>query len=100
MRRVLRPGGTYLSTAPSAGIVWHTLTATVPGRRRRGRLLLTGLRSAPAKAADQARLLELAAAGRIRPVLTRTYPLEDAVAAHVHVDSGRKQGTVVLTPSS
>lgn len=99
VRRVLRPGGTYLSTVPSAGILWHTMTAALPGRRRRGRILLTGLRSAPAKALDQAQLLELAAAGLLRPVLTRSYPLEDVVAAHTHVDSGRKQGTVVLTPS-
>lgn len=98
VRRVLRPGGVYLRTVPSLGIVWHTLTAALPGRRRRGRLLFTGLRSAPAKAADQATLLDLAATGRIRPVLTRTYPLEEAVAAHAHVDSGRKQGTVVLIP--
>lgn len=99
VRRVLRPGGTYLSTGPSAGILWHTITAALPGRRRRGRILFTGLRSAPAKAADQVRLFELAAAGRVRPVLTGSYPLEEVVAAHTLVDSGRKQGTVVLTPN-
>lgn len=98
VRRVLRPGGIYLSTVPTAGILWHALVAGVPGRRRRGRILFTGLRAAPAKAADQTLLLELAAAGRLRPVLDRTYPLEDAVAAHGYVDSGRKQGTVVLQP--
>lgn len=98
-RRALRPGGIYLSTVPSPGILWHTLTAAVPGRRRRGRILFTGLRPAAAKAEDQTELLELAAAGRLRPVLTGTYPLEDAVAAHTLVDSGRKQGTVVLTPA-
>ncbi len=99
VRRVLRPGGLYLSTVPSAGIVWHTLTAALPGRRRRGRILFTGLRRPHAKAADQATLLDLAEAGRVRPVLTATYALEDAVAAHAHVESGRKQGTVVLVPS-
>lgn len=101
VRRILRPGGVYLSTVPSAGILWHTLVAGLPGRRRRrGRILFTGLRPAARKAADQVTLLELAAAGRVRPVLDRVYPLADAVAAHAYVGSGRKRGTVVLTPSS
>lgn len=100
VRRVLRPGGVYLSTVPTTGILWHTLLAGLPGRRRRrGRILFTGLRPAPRKAADQAVLLELAAAGRLRPVLDRTYPLDEVVAAHAYVGSGRKRGTVVLEPS-
>ncbi len=99
VRRVLRPGGIYLSTVPTAGIVWHTLVAGLPGRRRRGRILFTGLRSAARKAADQATLLELAAAGRVRPVLDRTFPLDDVVAAHAYVGAGHKHGTVVLVPS-
>lgn len=98
VRRVLRPGGVYLSTVPSAGIGLHALVAGLPGRRRRGRILFTGLRPAARKAADQATLLELAAAGRVRPVLDRTYPLADAAAAHAYVGSGRKRGTVVLLP--
>ena len=101
VRRILLPGGIYLSTVPSAGIGWHTLVAGLPGRRRRrGRILFTGLRPAARKAADQATLLELAAAGRVRPVLDRAYPLADAAAAHAYVGTGRKHGTVVLTPSS
>lgn len=101
VRRVLRPSGVYLSTVPSAGIVWHTLAARLPGgRRRRGRILFTGLRPAARKAADQAELLALAATGRVRPVLDRTYPLDDVVAAHAYVGSGRKHGTVVLVPSA
>lgn len=101
VRRVLRPGGIYLSTVPSVGIGWHTLVAGLPGRRRRrGRILFTGLRPAERKAADQAALLELAAAGRVRPVLDRTYPLDDVAEAHAYVGAGRKHGTVVLVPRS
>lgn len=101
VRRVLRSGGVYLSTVPTAGIAWHALVAGLPGRRRRrGRILFTGLRPAARKAADQATLLELAAAGRVRPVLDRTYPLADVAAAHAYVGSGRKRGTVVLVPQA
>ena len=98
VRHLLRPGGVYLSTVPTAAIAWHTLAGGLPGRRRRGRLMTTGLRSAPQKAADQVSLLELAAAGRLRPVLDRTYRLEEAAAAHTYVETGRKAGTVVLVP--
>lgn len=98
VRHLLRPGGVYLSTVPSVAIAWQTVLAGLPGRRRRGRILLTGLRPAARKAADQAELLELAAAGRLRPVLDRVLPFEDAAAAHAYVETGRKRGTVVLVP--
>lgn len=98
VRSSLRPGGVYLSTVPSAAIFWHTALAPVPGRRRRGRIALTGLRSAAAKAADLRQMLDLADKGLLRPVLERAYPFAEAVAAHDHVDSGRKRGTVVLVP--
>jgi len=35
-------------------------------------------------------------AGRLRPVLDRTYPLEDAAAAHRYVEAGHKHGGVAL----
>jgi NADPH:quinone reductase-like Zn-dependent oxidoreductase len=38
----------------------------------------------------------LAAAGEFTPVVDRCYPMEQAVAAHRYVDSGRKRGSVVL----
>jgi NADPH:quinone reductase-like Zn-dependent oxidoreductase len=45
-------------------------------------------------------LAELAQAGRYKPVIDRRYPLEQIVAAHAYVDSGRKRGSVVVTVSS
>lgn len=42
-------------------------------------------------------LADLAAAGALKPVIDRSYPLEDAVEAHAYVDTGRKRGSVVLT---
>ena len=35
-------------------------------------------------------------AGRVRPVIDRTYPLEKIADAHRYVDSGRKRGGVVV----
>jgi NADPH:quinone reductase-like Zn-dependent oxidoreductase len=35
-------------------------------------------------------------AGQLRPVVDRTFPLEDAAAAHQHLEAGRQFGKVVL----
>jgi NADPH:quinone reductase-like Zn-dependent oxidoreductase len=41
-------------------------------------------------------LAELAATGEIRPVIDRTYPLEELPAAHRYVDEGHERGNVVI----
>ncbi|WP_353951711.1 NAD(P)-dependent alcohol dehydrogenase [Knoellia sp. S7-12] len=45
-------------------------------------------------------LTELADAGHLRPVIDRTFPLEEAAAALDHLASGRARGRVVLTMMS
>jgi len=36
-------------------------------------------------------------AGRIRPIIDRTFPLTEAAAAHAHMEAGRHFGKIVLT---
>ena len=71
----------------------------------RGRLTLTGstLRARPAD--EKARLAEAVEAtlwpwvadGRVRPIVDRVFPLDDAAAAHGQLESGSHIGKVVLT---
>ena len=42
------------------------------------------------------RLKNLAESGDIKPIIDRTYPLDEIVDAHTYVDTGRKRGNVVI----
>lgn len=51
----------------------------------------------PERADDFAHMLSLVADGRLRVVIDESLPLDDIVAAHRRVDSGRKVGNIVIT---
>jgi NADPH:quinone reductase-like Zn-dependent oxidoreductase len=94
-RRLLKPGGRYLTTVPSAAVMVQAPWTAVVGSRR-AVVAFTGLRPVKEKAKDLALVAELAAAGQIVPVVDRTVPLANVADAYRHLDSRGKRGTTVL----
>ncbi len=95
-RRALKPGGIYLTTVPSMGILFQILRTKLFGARRAG-FAATGIRKAPDKARDMAFTTELIVAGKYRGVVEQTYPFAEIAKAHAHVEEGHKAGDVVVT---
>ena len=95
-RKLLKPGGIYLTTVPSLPILVQMLWTSKIGKTK-AVIAFTGLRKAPAMAKDVAFIAELATAGKFVPVIDMEYELEQASAAHAHVETGRKKGSVVIS---
>jgi NADPH:quinone reductase-like Zn-dependent oxidoreductase len=93
---VLKDRGIYMTTVIGVRIVPQMLWTSRFGRKRAA-ITFTGLRKPADKGKDLRYLMELTAAGAIRAVIDRRYALEDSVEAHRYVESGHKQGAVVLT---
>jgi NADPH:quinone reductase-like Zn-dependent oxidoreductase len=76
VRRALKPNGAYVTLGG--------------GNRTIFAALLIG-------PLDVARLKELIAEGKLKPVIDRRYPLSEIIEALRHVDEGRARGKVVIT---
>lgn len=91
-RPILRPGGRYLTTAPSPAILLRTVRGD-----KHAMVAFAGLRPAADKRRDLGVITDLVREGALRPVVDTAYPLADIVDAHRKVDAGGKRGTVVVT---
>ena len=98
LSRTVAPGGTVVlvgaGNANSLAIVLQLLAVALRSRLRGQRMqsLLASVTRA-----DLLVLGELAAAGKIAPVIDRTYPLREAAEAVRYVETGQVRGKVVIT---
>jgi NADPH:quinone reductase-like Zn-dependent oxidoreductase len=91
-RKALKPGGLFIAT--DVGFLGQNLPLVLLTRRSSKRLLFT----MPKRTQEDVILFkELIERGEYKPVIDRTYPLEDAAEAHRYVETLQKTGNVVLT---
>ena len=98
IRRVLRPGGVYVTlggtTLPILAALASGAVISAATKRWMGLLLWWK----PFHRPDVERLTELIAAGAVTPRIDRSFPLSDVVAALRWVDDGHAQGKVLVVP--
>ncbi|HIY71385.1 MAG TPA: zinc-binding dehydrogenase, partial [Candidatus Luteimonas excrementigallinarum] len=98
--KALNPGGRLVYIAAQGGNDLSVPAFTV----MRKQLVITGSLLRPRSADEKARLAAevervvwpWVAAGKVRAVVDRTFPLEQAAAAHAWLEGGRHTGKVVL----
>jgi len=95
--RALKPKGVYLTMGGDTGSIFSALMGSLVlsrfGDTWKGLMLWWK----PMHHPDVDALKELIAAGKLRPVIDRRYPLSEVVAALRYVEDGKPSGKVVIT---
>ena len=90
-QHAVRPGGRMVMIAgETSDMLFGGLKAKFKGKR-----LIGGVASESRDILQK--VVNLAAQGVLHPMIDRNYAFENMVAAHKHVDTGRKKGNVVVT---
>lgn len=89
-KAVLKPNGVYITTLPNAEVIfWVMVTTVLPGKKAKFVLQSQS-------GADLVYLKNAIAAGKIRAVIDRVYPLSEIAAAHRYSESERAAGKIVI----
>jgi NADPH:quinone reductase-like Zn-dependent oxidoreductase len=92
-RNSLTPNGVFLQNIMELTDVARVLWTSIASRKKiKGGVAINNMKR-------MSFIAELAAAGKLRPVVDRTYPLEQTAEAFKYVEQGHKKGNVVITVS-
>ena len=91
-RRVLNPGGIYVTTEFSPVLALRGLWVSMTGDRK-----LVPFLAKPPSTADQAFVRELLETEKVTPVVDRSYPLSEVPEALRYLADGHARGEVVIT---
>jgi len=90
-KKILKPTGKFLSANPGISEQIRTMSRLITRRR------VAAPENTNKRTEYFMSLRELIAAGKIRSVIDRQYPLELTAEAHRYVETGQKKGNVVIT---
>lgn len=87
---VMTPAGVYVSTLPSFSRVSAAFLLPLVSRRR------VRITMVKARGSDLDQLRALCEAGKLRPVIDKTFPLSELAAAHAYSQQGRAGGKILI----
>ncbi len=96
-RHALRPHGVFVSLGGPATAIFGAMFLGLPISRATGKRMGLLLWWKPFNRDDVDELKRLYAAGQLKPVIDRSYPLDEVVAALRWVDDGHARGKVLVT---
>lgn len=93
--RALKPDGTYFFTGGSVGTLFQVLLLGSWIKRSTGKNLR--MLMVPQNREDLLAITELCEAGKVRPVIDRTYPFDEIPEAMRYVSEGHAKGKVAIS---
>ncbi|MEN8115349.1 MAG: NAD(P)-dependent alcohol dehydrogenase [Bacteroidota bacterium] len=93
-KNVLTENGVYLTTFPTAGILFQKVFGLDKGQR--ADFAATGLRNKRKQKTDLKTIKSIVEEGKLKPAIDRKYTMEEIAEAHKYVATGHKKGDVVI----
>lgn len=94
-KKALTPNGIFMTTVMGIPILFQMLWTSKFGTKK-ANITFTGLRPPEETSKDILVIKKLVEQGKIKPVIDRTWSLEEIIEATRYVEKGHKQGNVVI----